>query len=815
MDNQREFYQKLLVTFQLEAQEHREAMASGLLDLEHAPESQRADIVERIFRASHSLKGAARAVNLEALETACHRLENVFVRWKHFGAPAETSAYDGLHRAMDLVSRLIGLGNEAESGAAADEARDLLRQLNVLTEGETPSSLAPGPATHAKASGASGQEGKETTGGNSRESLSGDTISRLEMIREMVRREASGIKPVETAAALNGSETVPETGPATTWLPPPAPVAPDTVKVSVNKLDNLLLQAEELLAIKQVMNFLGRDLPRLCGRCQEWKKAWGRFQPVMRESQKKVSGNGARDPMEIIRQLTEFLEWNHQFVEALGGELAQDAQATGQNLRSATVLIDSLIEDMKKVLMRPFASILDGMPRMARDLARSLGKEVEFINRCGEIEMERQILEELRAPLTHLVRNCVDHGIELPAVRQAKGKKSKGAITVSLAQLGSREVQLSVADDGAGMDLDGMRAAALEIGLVDPEQSGALDDQAAINLAFQSGFSTRSAVTNLSGRGLGLAIVREKVEKLGGRIKVETKAREGTTFHIRLPTTRATFRGVLARVGDEVFIFPTHSVERVVRVDPAEIQTVEGRETIRLGGRLVALVWLRELLEAGLVRPALEKTKFPAVVVTAQGHTMAFAVQEILNEHEVLVKSLGPQLLRVRNIEGATLLEDGRLALILHVGDLLRSAMASAPGVSQRVRSEPAAGAPASKRILVVEDSITSRMLIKNILEGAHYEVQTAVDGMDGFLKLRDGHYDLVVTDVEMPRLHGFDLTARIRADQKLAGLPVVLLTGRDSREDLEKGIEVGASAYIVKSHFDQGNLLEVINRLV
>ena len=322
-------------------------------------------------------------------------------------------------------------------------------------------------------------------------------------------------------------------------------------------------------------------------------------------------------------------------------------------------------------------------------------------------------------------------------------------------------------------------------------------------------------VTEISGRGLGLAIVRDKVEKLGGHITLETRRDQGTAFRIVLPLMLATFRGVLVRVDEQLFVIPTVNVERVLRIKKDEIQTVENRETICLNGRAVSLVRLGDALgirrtESGPEPDSLRQ----AVVLTAAEKRIVFPVDDVFDELEVLVKSLGQQLLRVPNVAGATVLGTGRLAPILNVADLMKSAakVGSTP-------VQPAMAGPGDlagrKSLLIVEDSITARTLLRNILETAGYDVKTAVDGVDGFTTLRTGRFDLVVSDVDMPRMNGFDLTAKIRADRQLSPLPVVLVTALESREDRERGIEVGANAYIVKRSFDQSDLLAVIRRLI
>jgi two-component system chemotaxis sensor kinase CheA len=372
-----------------------------------------------------------------------------------------------------------------------------------------------------------------------------------------------------------------------------------------------------------------------------------------------------------------------------------------------------------------------------------------------------------------------------------------------------------VSDDGSGIDVAKVREAALKSGSITSEQEKALDEQQVLSFLFHSGVSTSPIITDISGRGLGLAIVQEKVEKLGGTVSVESHPDRATTFQIVLPLTLATFRGVLVRLDEHRFVIPTAHVESVVGVSKEGIKTVENRETIEINGQALSLVRLGNVLE--LPRRAMgkeEAAKVPALVLSSTGKRIAFLVDEISSEQEVLVKSLGPQLSRVRNVAGATVLGTGKVVPILNVPDLMYSAVraTSAPLTIAAVEEKMAT---ARKAILVAEDSITARTLLKNILESAGYHVTTAVDGVDAVTTLRSEEFDLVVSDVDMPRMNGFGLTAKIRADKKLSELPVVLVTALESRQDREHGIDVGANAYIVKSSFDQSNLLEVIRRLI
>jgi two-component system chemotaxis sensor kinase CheA len=453
------------------------------------------------------------------------------------------------------------------------------------------------------------------------------------------------------------------------------------------------------------------------------------------------------------------------------------------------------------------------LAKLVRDLCRDQGKEAELTIHGEEVTIDKRILEQLKDPLIHLLRNCIDHGIETPDRRRRAGKPPRAAITLTVSPMNSNQVEISLSDDGAGIDIEKVKAAAGKRGLAIPASADQHGESAALALVFETAVSTSPMITQVSGRGLGLAIVREKTEKLGGRVAIESRRGAGTTIRMTLPLTMATFRGVLIESAQRLFIVPTAQVERVTRFKPQDVQTVEGRRTLEFNASAVSLVDLAEVLQ---LPPAPHRpdapTATPVLILGAGEQRVAFAVDAVLDEREVLVKTLPRPLSRVRNIAGATVLGSGEVTPILNVSDLLKSARTAGAAPRATVASAPAQR-PA-KKILVVEDSITSRMLLKGILESAGYEVKTAIDGIDGFTALRAEHFDLVVSDVEMPRMNGFDLTARIRADRALAELPVVLVTALESREDRERGIDVGANAYLVKSSLDQSNLLEALRRL-
>jgi two-component system chemotaxis sensor kinase CheA len=717
MSGDAEFLRTLRATFKVEAAEHLQAIAAGLLELEKVPgPAQPLQTIETVFRAAHSLKGAARAVDFAQIESLCQSLESLFAAWKRGERVPTPEALDRAHRALDEISSAL-----AEPTATAPA---------------TPAAPAPTPPTP----------------------MTGDT---------------------------------------------------DTVRVTVNSLDARLFEAEEMLSAKFAAGQRATDLSALAGEFEHWRKRWAGMQGLTRVLRQAAENSAATAIAAPLSELAELIEWNQDHARSFDGKLRTLRRTAEQDRLAIGKLVDDLLENSKKLLMLPLATLSKLLSKLVRDLSRDQGKEAELTIQGEEVKIDRRILEELKDPLIHLLRNCIDHGVETPEERRRAGKPQRATIKLTVTQVGGNQVELAVSDDGAGIDTGKVKAAALKHGLIAPAEAEALSEPAIQNLIFLADLSTSPIITKLSGRGLGLAIVREKTEKLGGRIAVESHHNTGTTIRMILPLTLATFRGVLVRAAQRLFVVPTAQVERVTRFKLQDIQTVEGRDTLALNGRALALVDLADVLQL----PAVQRdsaAQVPILILGTGEQRMAFAVDAVLDEREVLVKSLTKPLSRVRNIAGATVLGSGEVAPILNVSDLLKSARQAAAHMAPT--QQPTA--PPARKVLVAEDSITSRLLLKGILESAGYAVKTAVDGMEAFTALRAESFDVLVSDVEMPRMSGFELTAKIRANRELAELPVVLVTALESREDRERGVDVGANAYLVKSSLDQGNLLEALRRL-
>jgi two-component system chemotaxis sensor kinase CheA len=550
-------------------------------------------------------------------------------------------------------------------------------------------------------------------------------------------------------------------------------VAGGSLRVSLSKLDALLARSEETSGAAARLDHRRDALEKIQAVVVEWR----------------------RTPADDAATR---LAWLERELAAFTVELGRDLKA----LRRASDVLDL---DVRSLRMSPFSDAAFGLDRGVDDAASASGTVAELVLEGAEVELDAAIVEALRAPLMHLARNAVDHGLESAEERLRVGKPAVGKVIVRAVHLGA-EVEITVADDGRGVALQRVAERAREQGIAVP--TGATGPLA---LLFRAGFSTSPTVTGVSGRGVGLDVVRSTAERLHGSVDVRSEAGRGTRFVLRLPVLLSSVKGLLVEAGGEPLVLPASNVRRVVRIAPADVRTVQGRGTLDVDGEPVGVRSLASALGLPPSAPLAHDAHALAVVVRAGDRQIAFVVDRVVSEVDAIVKALGNRIRRSRCVFGVSLLPTGKLALLLQVAWVIRAADALAVGLSVAVI--PQRGA--RRRVLVVDDSLTTRTLERSILEAAGFEVAVAVDGADAWRLLQERGAELVVSDVEMPRMDGFGLCEAIRASVRFRDLPLVLVTALGSDRDRARGVEAGADAYLVKSAFDQTQLLTVIEQLL
>ncbi len=741
MSKESEFLAKLKVTFNGEAEEHRNSIVAGLLELEKGSSGNERDsrIIENVFREVHSLKGAARAVDIRGIERLCQSVESIFSALKRNDLRPTRQLYDVLYRTFDIVGTLTG-----GIVPVPDEDIDVaLQNLEAQSIVRLTADNAPAPPSHAQAP-----------------------------------------KSVPTRKL---------------------PVSmPDSVRITAARLNAIFLRAEEMLSVKDTMARHLAEFHDLMELQADWLRSWrGIHLAINKRNDMNESFNKFEAQSALIKKR----------LGKANDTASRDCVRTGER-------VDTLLSEVKTALLQPFSSLLEPFALMVRDLALEEGKEVAWVVRGDDTRIDRRVLEKIKDPLVHMVRNGISHGIELAAEREALGKPRAGTIALEIRRVDNEKVELVLRDDGAGIDVAKVKASAIAKGLIKESSAEQMKDEEVLDLVFLPELSTSPTVTVVSGRGLGLAIALENIEMVGGRITVETKVSKGTTFRVQLPLSLATFRAVLVKCRTRFFAVPTMNVDRVFRTSESAVISIDNRDSLAIADKLVALVDLGEILGMDAVSregpsPASgsPSTGILAMVLLVAGTQVAYRIDGIEGEQELLAKDLGKQLLRVRNISGAAIMAGGAVIPILNPADLLKTVVQSGhvERGSARVKQTDAG----ILSVLVADDSVTSRSLMKGMLESAGYKVKTAVDGADAFACLQEEHFDLLISDVEMPRMDGFILCEKVRGSAKTSELPIILVTSMDAPEDRERGMEAGADALVSKSTFDKSGLLGVIQRLV
>ncbi|OZI19647.1 hybrid sensor histidine kinase/response regulator [Bordetella genomosp. 9] len=589
--------------------------------------------------------------------------------------------------------------------------------------------------------------------------------------------------------------------------PDPAPprdgeIAERALRVTARTLDELLgLSSETLVEANRLSPFAASLLPL--------KRMQDGLAKALESLQHSVAAGGA-DAAALAA-----LEQASQHAAACQDMLADRMAQADQFGWRIGDLGQRLYDTALQCRMRPFGDAVAGLPRMVRDLARTLGKQARLEIVGTDTRVDRDILEGLDAPLTHLLRNAVDHGIEMPAQRRAAGKREEGTVTLQ-ARHSAGMLVVEVGDDGRGIDVAALREEIIRRGLATRQTADTLSETETLAFLFLPGFTTRAAVTEISGRGVGLDVVHDMARRLRGTARVLQRPGQGARFTLELPLSLSVVRSLIVDIAGERYAFPLAYVSRTLRLPRTAIAQLEGRQHFTHDGAQIGLVGASQVLQYAR-QPALGDLVAVVLLTDPQGRRYGVAVDRFIAEQTLVVQPLDPRLGKLQDIQAGAVMEDGVPVLILDVEDMLRTIEKQAAGGTLRRVDGPAAERAAAprKRILVVDDSLTVRELERKLLSHRGYDVAVAVDGMDGWNMARAQHFDLVVTDVDMPRMDGIELVTLIRKDPRMQSMHVMVVSYKDRPEDRQRGLDAGADYYLGKSSFHDDALLDAVEDLI
>jgi chemotaxis protein histidine kinase CheA/CheY-like chemotaxis protein len=738
--------EEIFALFRAEGREHVTRITELLLAWEHG--DLETEGLEELFRAAHSLKGAASTLGVDDVAELAHAVEDVFGGVKRGEVPYAPEANTEILAALDEISNLI------EQAAPETAGREL-----------------PAPAAALAAS-----------------------------VRRLLAPEAGGDGPPAGAAAAEAKtegEPEPRARPSSGAGGGKPASAEETVRLPVDKLDTVIDGFSELWEEKFRNDEFGRRV--------------GGAAAAARAASKTLE-----EALEMYRrrgEAREFFDRVERSAETVGSVdrtmrgLDFDFHAAGKRFE---LDLESFGDELGRLRMAPLRSLFRGFRRPVRDLALKLGKSVRLDIIGEENELDKTVIELIKDPLNHVLRNALLHGIEKDETRRAAGKPPEGHVLISSTRIGSR-LLIEVEDDGRGLDLEQVKKAALAEGVIHAEAVDSLSPEEATRLIFEPGVTTLGeTVTAVGGRGVGLDIVATNVAALGGTVDVWSEAGVGTRFTIQIPLTIATARGMLVEAAGRRFIVPASAIRRAELVSAADFETVEGKPVLRYQGRIFAAGKLAAVLDLG-EGPSVE-SRPTALLLSSPSGEVALLVSEVRAEGEFLTKNLGPAAALMPYFGAAHVTGEGEVVLILNPDAVIRSILTGE--VTWRPSEAPAAEVR-KQTVLVVDDSLTTRVLEKNILEAAGYEVLVATDGDEALELLNTQPCDLAIVDIQMPRMDGYELTRRIRASSELRDLPVVVVTSMDTEREMARGLEAGADAYIKKSRFDQREFLEVVGQFI
>jgi two-component system, chemotaxis family, sensor histidine kinase and response regulator WspE len=756
----------MLELFRVEVVSHTQALNEGLLALEQAPGDMAR--IEPLMRAAHSIKGAARIVGIDAAVGVAHEMEDCFVAAQEGKILLGREAIDTLLKGVDLINQLSST-TDAELDnwvvARAGEISTIVDRLRIVK--------ATAPAT-----------------GSARPPVEAPPPPRAPAV--VVDEAAEASSPVVTSSSSPLESTSVRKGGRR------GEVRARVVRVSADNINRLMGLAGEALVEARRLQPFSDALYRL-----------RQMQAALADSLESV--HELLPPGAAVSPLFADAKRRALDCRQLVGEQIEEID---RYARRADDLTSRLYREVISSRMRPFEDGVTAFPRMVRDLARTLGKDVHLNILGGSVGVDREILEKLEAPLTHMLRNAVDHGIETPSARAAADKPARATIRLE-ARHWAGMLSITISDDGRGIDPERLRRKVVERGMVTAEVAAGLTEPELMDFIFLPGFSTAESVSEISGRGVGLDVVQSVVTEVGGNVRAVSELGKGTSFHLQLPITLSVIRAVLVNIAGEPYAFPLNRIDRVLTLSMADIHTLENRQFFVLEGKNVGLLPAQQLLELEGDDPYGESMS--VIVISDRTHQFGLVVDRFMGEHDLVVRPLDPRLGKVQDVSAAAITKEGTPVLIIDVEDAVRSiAKLLNMGDVRKLRRGTQAVAPkAKKRILVVEDSITVREVQRQILANRGYEVEVAVDGMDGWNSVRQSDFDLVISDVDMPRMNGIELVRQIKDHPRLKHIPVMIVSYKDREEDRLRGMDAGANHYLTKSSFRDESFVEAVADLI
>ena len=751
----------MLDLFRIEVETQVAVLNEGLLAVERGESSE--EMLASLMRAAHSIKGASRVVGIDPLVGLSHAMEDCFVAAQEGRLIIDEDKIDFLLKGVDMLLQVSKIED--------DRMTAWLEDNNALI------------VTLTTAYGAI---------------LAGKTPEPLEEQRPR-RVEVPKAKPTaraETVAAEVLTKKPPKKEP-----PPSAAEEDRVLRVTAQSLNRLMGLAGESLVESRWLQPFGDSLLLLKKQQNELASIVDFFREALKDLP--IEGEVQHYLMELQHKANECRQQLTDRISELEGFIRQHAN-----------LSDRLYREVINSRMRPFSDGVQAFPRLVRDLARQMDKKakLEIIGKTTSVD--RDILEKLEAPLNHLLRNAIDHGIEAPKDREKAGKPREGSVKLE-ARHRAGMLAITVSDDGHGIDVEQLRNKVVSKNLASAEMAAGLSKSELLEFLYLPGFSTAKKVTEVSGRGVGLDVVQSMVQEVGGLLRTDTQPGKGVTVSMQLPLTLSVIRALIAEISHEPYAFPLARIDRVINVAAKDIEVVENRQYFSFEEQNIGLIPGYQVLE-------LEATKglngeFSVIVISDRNNVYGVAVDRIFGERELVVQELERVLGKVPDISSGALMESGEPVLIIDVEDVVKSIDNILRGGRLRKLGavEEKEGEHRVKRVLVIDDSITVREVECRLLRNQGYEVETAVDGMDGWNAVRLGKYDLIVTDVDMPRMDGIELVKAIRSDEKLKDIPIIIVSYKDREEDRMAGMEAGADYYLTKSSFHDETLIEVVEDLV